>query len=838
MSNFLLTNGEICDTIDIARIEVFFCPNETKAKTDFKNPLRGQNGLFRQAVMRISPHMYFCNKLTRQKERDIMRSINIAITAACFSGNKGAAAMLQSSIKQLREKYGERLNVYLMSTYPNADKKLIAEMPEKYDFIKVVDASPEKLLFISFPLAILYSFLRFIPPLKKLLLKNKILNSYSKTDVVIDEAGISFVDSRGFVMNTYAFVCAAVPMLCGAPVVKYSQALGTFKNAWNRFLAKWILPKIKLICARGKITQDNLAKIGITKNVRLCADGAFSMPDSEYWAQKVDELCSSDDFYKGRVISVSISSVVQGKCDKMGRDYKGVMTQFIDWLNESGYNVLLIANAAREGSDKPRNNDLLICSEVYDAVRDKSRVRWYPREMSPEEIRELIARSDALVASRFHAMIGALEKSTPTLLIGWSHKYKEVLDMFGLGEYAVDFSALDLELLKSRFSSFIEERENIREKLESGLPSVMKSSQDNIRYISEVIDEAAQKPSKGEFEGGDVLSAEEIKQAEEAAAKKPSLKKRLLKALKISFGVLVAVFLVWYFWKNWDEFSEKIKNVNLKIFAFSMLFYFVYKFTLASLWHYITKINGCSIKYEKAVTSYLYSILGKYIPGKVFMLAARLTYYKEEDAPLAKVTVCFFIENVCTLLGAAMLFILSLFFFPNELLNQYKWATVLLIAAFFVCINPKIINFFLRIVGKIFKKNLEIPMKYSQMLKVVLLFIGNWLIVGFGFFILTKSICPTVEWNQMLYCAGIWGVSAIMGILAIFAPSGLGVREGIIMLGLGLIMSEGDAAVISVVSRLWQTIPELALVAIAFVYSRIRKMSTIKLRQNAVSEKD
>ncbi len=305
-------------------------------------------------------------------------------------------------------------------------------------------------------------------------------------------------------------------------------------------------------------------------------------------------------------------------------------------------------------------------------------------------------------------------------------------------------------------------------------------------------------------------------------------KDKLLKALKIIFGVLVVVFLAWYFRKNWDEFSEKIMSVNIGIFIVSMLFYFVYKITLASLWHYITKINGCSIRYEKAVTSYLYSILGKYIPGKVFMLAARLTYYKEEEAQLSKVTVCFFIENVCTLLGAAMLFIVSLFFFPNELLENYKWLTLLLIAAFFVCIHPKIINFVLRLIGKIFKKNLEIPMKYSQMLKVVLLFIGNWLIVGFGFFILTKSIYPAVEWSQMLYCAGIWGVSAIMGILAIFAPSGLGVREGIIVAGLMLIMPQSDAMVISVVSRLWQTIPELLLVAMAFVYSRIRRLSGMK----------
>lgn len=422
-----------------------------------------------------------------------MKSINIAITAASFSGNKGAAAMLQSSIKQLKERYGERINLFLMSTYPSADRRLIAEMPEKYDFIKVVNAKPERLLFLTFPLAILY---KILPFMRKLLKKDKIIKAYSQCDIVIDEAGISFVDNRGFVMNTYAFVCAAVPLLCGTPVAKYSQALGSFKSPWNRFLAKWILPKLKLICARGEITLENLREIGVSKNVRLCADGAFTMPDSPYWAGQVKRICSKTNFYKRPVIAVSISSVVQKKCRKMGIDYKGVMTEFINRLNAKDYNVLIIANAAREGSEKPRNNDLMICTEVYDSVKDRSKVRWYPREMAPEEIRELLARCEALVASRFHAMIGALEKGVPTLLLGWSHKYKEVLDMFGLGEYAMDFSELNCDTLWERFLGLVEDSADIRAKIAENLPRVKESSLDNIRLIGDFIDELTYAPKK------------------------------------------------------------------------------------------------------------------------------------------------------------------------------------------------------------------------------------------------------------------------------------------------------------------------------------------------------
>ena len=82
-----------------------------------------------------------------------MKDITIAITAASYSGNKGAYAMLQSSVKQLREIYGERLKINLMSVYPKEDKE---QAP--FDFIKIIPTKPEHLLFIAFPLAILYGF--------------------------------------------------------------------------------------------------------------------------------------------------------------------------------------------------------------------------------------------------------------------------------------------------------------------------------------------------------------------------------------------------------------------------------------------------------------------------------------------------------------------------------------------------------------------------------------------------------------------------------------------------------------------------------------------------------
>lgn len=421
-----------------------------------------------------------------------MRDIYICITAASYSGNKGAAAMLQSSIRQLYERYEERLNIQLMSVYPSEDREQVP-----WDFVKVVSCKPEELLFIAFPLAVLYRLFQWCPLMKKLVLRHKILKAYARTDLVIDEAGISFVDSRGFVMNTYAFVCAAVPMLLGVPVVKYSQAMGSFHNPYNRFLAKWILPKMKLICARGKITRENLASIGVTENVVLCADGAFTMEDTCESEREVSNICDEDVFYSGEnVVGLSLSSVVEKRCNKTGIDYKTIMIDFIEYLNQRGYRVLLIANGARINSEKSRNNDLMICDAVYDGIRDKSMVRWYHEEMDAEKIRALIGKCRFLVASRFHAMIGALQKEVPVLLIGWSHKYQEVLDFFELGQYAIDYSVLSVDQLKLEFERFEQSENEIRSKIRQNYDGVMKSSADNIRLIADKLDELLDEKEK------------------------------------------------------------------------------------------------------------------------------------------------------------------------------------------------------------------------------------------------------------------------------------------------------------------------------------------------------
>ncbi len=413
--------------------------------------------------------------------------ITIAITAASYSGNKGAAAMLQSSIQQLKEAYGERLFINLMSVYPSQD---LRQCP--HECVRVVAAQPQKLMFLAFPCAVLYRLFFWCPPIRALLLENKILKAYAGTDLVLDEAGIAFADSRGFVMNTYAFVCMAVPLLMGVRVIKYAQALGPFENAYNRILAKWILPKAEIVIARGSSSYDYLCAIGL-KNIRLYADGAFTMqdrPDVEEAVKKACEKTGNSD--KSNRIGLSISSVVERRCKRAGIAYCDIMAEFISYLNKKGYQVFMFANAARMHSKKPRNNDLMTGDAVYQSyqrlaeVKDSEALIWERREMDAEEIRAYIGRCRMLVSSRFHAMVFALSKQVPVMLVGWSHKYEEIMRQFGLGSYAVDYSVLHISILREKFEELEQNQQAIREQIAAHLPDVQESSRQNIREVVKV----------------------------------------------------------------------------------------------------------------------------------------------------------------------------------------------------------------------------------------------------------------------------------------------------------------------------------------------------------------
>lgn len=407
--------------------------------------------------------------------------MKFTIVGSALAGNKGAAAMLESSIQTLSKKYPGAKFV-LLSIYPEEDIKL-----NTYDNLEILPASSFIIAFVLNPLALIY---KIIPPLRKLILsKSPQLKAIKDSDALLDQGGITFTDGREiFLLYNVASILPAI--LLNTKVIKCAQALGPFNNPINRFVSKIILPHIKLIIARGKKTNQYLKDLGL-KNVSLGTDYAFSlniMPNDKKIAEKLYSKITKDlDLRDKLLVGISPSVVVKKKCEKKGIDYVSLMAWFIDDLAENNYATILIPHSVREDHTKLHNNDLPLSYEIYKKVKNKKNCAFINQQVSSQVLRHIIGKTDLFVACRFHAMISSLAMGVPTLVLGWSHKYMEILDVFGVKEFGLDSSKLTQKVLSDSFNNLAQQRNTVSRMLKKNLSTVKKLSLSHVDLIDKAI---------------------------------------------------------------------------------------------------------------------------------------------------------------------------------------------------------------------------------------------------------------------------------------------------------------------------------------------------------------
>lgn len=387
---------------------------------------------------------------------------HITIIGSALSGNKGASAMLESSIQTLGARVPD-VEFTLLSMYPREDRD-----QNSFDNLDIVAAAPRQLGVTINLLALLY---RILPPLRPLLRRrSRAIGALTSSQVLLDQGGITFTDGREkFLLYNVASILPA--LFVGTPVIKCAQAVGPFEHPVNRWAARRFLPRVELLVTRGRITHSFAEGLGL-RNLLAGADYAFSLElagDEEAIAAREFDLALLDG---GSAVGVSPSVVLQKKVDARGADYVAQMATFIDEMAEAGRPVLLVPHSVRTGTDKTHNNDLPLCREIHARLTHPERVLFLDRELPSQVLRYLIGRCDLFVASRFHAMVSSLAMGVPTLVIGWSHKYREVLEMFELETWAFGHEELSSETLRARFDDLARESDAVRATLRSRLPAV------------------------------------------------------------------------------------------------------------------------------------------------------------------------------------------------------------------------------------------------------------------------------------------------------------------------------------------------------------------------------
>jgi polysaccharide pyruvyl transferase WcaK-like protein len=367
----------------------------------------------------------------------------------------------------------------ILTTYPAADKPKIPVGASA----QVVGLQPLRLALVEIPIACLALVARKLRlPLGWV--RARACRSILDSSVVVDVAGISFVDGRGIPITVYNSLMTGLPLLLGVPTVKAAQALGPFATQPNRLLAKLVLPRLAAVCARGARTREHLDTLHLT-NVTNVADLAFSLDESENLPESVlTSLASAGE----KFVVVMPSSVVRGLYESTGADYVSAVAELIRAVRSTtGLAVVIAPHSYRVGHPEGRMNDGPVCQQVTAALSGDSMVVGIDEDLSAGELRRLIGMGEVLVTSRFHAMISGLSTCTPTVVVGWSHKYREVLDDFGLAEFGMDSTALSHpEEIVEQVQRCIDNKEKIEAQIRHALPAVKERSALNFSIIAGV----------------------------------------------------------------------------------------------------------------------------------------------------------------------------------------------------------------------------------------------------------------------------------------------------------------------------------------------------------------
>jgi polysaccharide pyruvyl transferase WcaK-like protein len=84
-------------------------------------------------------------------------------------------------------------------------------------------------------------------------------------------------------------------------------------------------------------------------------------------------------------------------------------------------------------------------------------------------------------------MISSLGTATPTLVIGWSHKYLEVLAQFNQDDVAIDYHDLNVEAVMEKCDHLLANRDQRSAEIAASLPSVLASSRSGLASVFELI---------------------------------------------------------------------------------------------------------------------------------------------------------------------------------------------------------------------------------------------------------------------------------------------------------------------------------------------------------------
>ena len=298
---------------------------------------------------------------------------------------------------------------------------------------------------------------------------------------------------------------------------------------------------------------------------------------------------------------------------------------------------------------------------------------------------------------------------------------------------------------------------------------------------------------------------------------------RLSKSLQLALVGLTVGLCLFAVRDQWSKAAPLLEHARPVYLVLSLATVAVYYLVFILGWIRMLEAWDIRIPYRVALQAEMVSMLAKYLPGGVWTPAARALALRRSanvtDTPTVLASIL--VEAALSAISGVIVFTVSLAWVRG--VDAPLPALVAFAVLLSATIHPRIFRPLTRRLLKPFGGHTLEPLPFSLMFGLLLFYCGTWLIGGFGVYFMLLSVGASPALSTIAFLGGTSAVGAIVAVLAVFTPSGLGAREAS-MYGLLLaVTTEGPALGVTVINRLAITLVELLLFGAGVVSWRLAR---------------
>ncbi len=273
-----------------------------------------------------------------------------------------------------------------------------------------------------------------------------------------------------------------------------------------------------------------------------------------------------------------------------------------------------------------------------------------------------------------------------------------------------------------------------------------------------------------------------------------------LQKLKSYFTVLVSILVAFFILRTFFNYFSASAWLNFlsdwPVFLLSFVLFLAYFYARALSWFFLMKYLGVRLKVSKIIATWFLGESTRFIPGNIWSFASR-TYLGSRNKIPKLVILKSFAWEILLMLTVATIFSLPAGLANTRLIFNQSLLTVAIVS--FILVLGLILVF-----GKIKKLSpvfgqisFKSPLR-EGFLQAVLLQVLAWLLFGLGNLVLINSLNTKVD---LLAALSTSILAWLLGYLSFITPSGLGIREGMMIVLLTPFLSTRPATMVAFSAR-------------------------------------